>query len=89
MDEMKRTEPLSVGGWIGTLILLSIPIVNIIMVFVWAFGKGNISRKNYAIAVLILFLIMVVIYIICVLFFGVTFASMRFFDNIKDIYPMM
>ncbi len=85
MDEMKRNEPLSVGGWIGTLILLAIPIVNIIMIFVWAFGKGNIGRKNYAIASLILFLIMIVIYIVLALVYGISLAGLQRF---QDLYPM-
>ena len=85
MDEMKRNEPLSVGGWIGTLILLAIPIVNIIMIFVWAFGKGNISRKNYAIAALILTLIVVIVTLVCSLVFGFTIA--KFYD-FQNLYPM-
>ena len=40
-------EPLSVGQWLLTIICLSIPCVNIIMLFVWAFGSGNKSRANY------------------------------------------
>ena len=85
MDEMKRNEPLSVGGWIGTLILLAIPIVSIIMVFVWAFGGGNISRRNYAIALLVLTLIVIIVGIVLSLIFGFSLAG---FQRFRELYPM-
>jgi len=40
-------EPLSVGEWMLTMLVMMIPCVNIIMMFVWAFGSGNKSRSNY------------------------------------------
>ncbi|TXK74397.1 hypothetical protein FU659_29630 [Paenibacillus sp. N3.4] len=60
-----------------TILLLAIPIVNIIMLFVWAFGgETNPSKANYAKASLIWAAIGIVIYlIIVVLFFG-AFAAM-------------
>lgn len=45
--------PLTTGEWLLTMLLTAIPCVNIVMVFVWAFGNGNRGRKNYARAVLI------------------------------------
>ncbi|TSA31139.1 MAG: hypothetical protein D4R65_11635 [Verrucomicrobiaceae bacterium] len=54
---MNSTEnkPVSIGDWIVTIILLAIPVVNLIMLLVWAFG-GSVhpSKKNYARATLIL-----------------------------------
>ena len=44
----KTKEPLSVGQWILTLFLLSLPIVNIVMLFVWAFGWHKDERENFA-----------------------------------------
>ncbi|WP_245599954.1 hypothetical protein [Paenibacillus harenae] len=29
------------------MLIMIIPIVNIIMMFVWAFGEGNPSKQNY------------------------------------------
>lgn len=50
--------PMKTGAWIGTFILLIIPLVNLICLFVWAFsGKTNPSKKTYARALLILILI--------------------------------
>lgn len=65
------TSPMSMGDWVITLLILSIPCVNIIMYLVWAFGKnGNVNRRNYCRAGLIFVAIGVVISIIV----GVVFA---------------
>lgn len=41
-------EIVSVKDWIITMLILMIPIVNFVMVFVWAFGGGsNPSKANY------------------------------------------
>lgn len=47
-------EIVSIGSWIGIMILLCIPIVNIITIFVLAFGNGNESLKNFGKASLII-----------------------------------
>ncbi|PQP81471.1 hypothetical protein C0Q44_22850 [Paenibacillus sp. PCH8] len=47
-----------------TLFLMMIPIVNIIMLFVWAFGDSNPSKANYAKAALLWAAIGIVIYIL-------------------------
>ena len=44
----------TLGNWILTMIIMCIPLVNIIMLFVWAFSKGsNPSKANWAKANLI------------------------------------
>lgn len=49
-----REKPYSVGGWLLTMLIMCVPIVNIVMVFIWAFGSNtNKSKKNYFIAALI------------------------------------
>ncbi|MBR6823777.1 MAG: hypothetical protein IKM70_01745 [Firmicutes bacterium] len=62
---------MTVGGWIKTQLILMIPLVNIIMVFVWAFGDGNKSRKNYFRAQLLLTLIITVLFFVLALFAGI------------------
>ena len=43
-------SPISIGNWIISLILTMIPIVNIIMLFVWAFSNGtNPTKANWII----------------------------------------
>jgi hypothetical protein len=59
------SEPLSVGQYVVLFIIQLIPIVNIIMLFVWAFG-GNVNqnKRNYAKAMLIFWVIGIVLGII-------------------------
>jgi len=48
-------EPVSLGEWITSLLILMIPCVNIVMIFVWAFGSGTKkSKSNYFKASLIM-----------------------------------
>lgn len=48
-------EPLSVGQYIGMYFLMMVPLVNIILLFMWSFGGGvNPNKKNFARASLIL-----------------------------------
>ena len=63
MSEKKKSKKdkgytkVSVGGWMGTLILSSIPVVNLILWLIWAFSAKRPSRRTFAIACLILALI--------------------------------
>ena len=63
-------KPVTVGDWVLTFLLMCIPLVNLIMLFVWAFG-GNapISKANWAKAALIWTLIAIAIYFIIFLIF--------------------
>ena len=66
-------QPTSVGGWILTLFLLSIPVLNIIMIIVWLVGDTEPSKKNFIIASIIYGIIFTVLYM---LFIGALIASM-------------
>lgn len=55
-------ETLTVGQWVLTLFLMFIPLVNIIMPFVWAFGGNKDERENWAKATLIWWLIGIVVF---------------------------
>lgn len=46
-------RPLSTGEWFVTLLVLALPIVGLIMHFVWAFGDGNLGRRNFCRAALL------------------------------------
>ena len=64
---------LTVGNWVVTMLIMCVPIVNIVMLIVWAASSTeNPNRKNWAIAQLIFMAVGVVIYI---LFIGL-FAGM-------------
>jgi hypothetical protein len=54
---------MSVGDWLITFLLCAIPIIGIIMMFVWAFGDTNPkSKKTWAQAALIFSVIITVLY---------------------------
>ena len=59
-------------SWVGSLILLGIPLVGFIVCLVWAFGGGNHNKRNFARACLILMIACIVLCIVLsVLFFSV------------------
>ncbi|ROR22381.1 hypothetical protein EDD66_11566 [Mobilisporobacter senegalensis] len=69
--------PLTLGEWILTIIILGIPCVNIVMMFIWGFGKtGNISRRNYCRAMLIFAAIGIVLGLLFSSVIGAMIASM-------------
>lgn len=69
-----RTAPvMSLGDWIITFIILAIPLVNIIMLFVWGFSSStNPNKQNFAKATLIVYLVGLVLFF---LFGGMAFLG--------------
>ena len=64
-------SPMSVKDWVITMILLAIPVVGIIMLIYWIVSStGNINRRNYCLASLVIAAIAIVIVIIFAVFFG-------------------
>ena len=58
---MSENKSMSVGDWLVTLLISAIPLVGLIMLFVWAFSDGeNLSKKNWAKAALIFYAIFLV-----------------------------
>jgi hypothetical protein len=58
-------EPVSIGEWMISILLMLIPCVNIIMIFVWAFGSGTKkSKSNYFKAALIWALIIIAVSVV-------------------------
>jgi heme/copper-type cytochrome/quinol oxidase subunit 4 len=50
-----NSAPITVGQWLITFLLMAIPIVNIILLFIWAFDSDtNPNKKNFAKAYLII-----------------------------------
>ncbi|MGO5052251.1 hypothetical protein ACTQ6A_06980 [Lachnospiraceae bacterium LCP25S3_G4] len=67
---------MTMGDWVLTILALMIPCAGIILYFVWAFGKhGNVNRKNYCRAYLIIMGVLLVIYLFFFLIFGAAFIS--------------
>ena len=68
--------PVSFGDWMLSILLMTIPCVNIIMMFVWAFGSGTKkSKSNYFKAVLVWTLIWTVLTIIMMVGLGGIIAA--------------
>lgn len=75
-EPVQQERPLSVGDWMLTLFLTAIPILGIIMLFVWAFGSNTpTSKANWAKAALIWILIITVLYGVIFAIFGVAMFS--------------
>ena len=70
-NEQLDNAPMDLKDWILTLIVLLIPCVGIVMYFVWAFGNnGNINRRNFCRAQLIIFAALLGIYLVFFVLFG-------------------
>lgn len=67
----KDYKPVSVGGWLGTIILSSIPVVNLILWIIWAFAAKRPSRRSFSIAMIIL----------TVLFIGLIAAAIALYGS--------
>lgn len=82
----KLNKPLSVWGYIWRIILFSLPILNIIPLFVMAFSKGiNRNSKHFASAVLVLMLIGLIISVGVLVYLLITTdpaAINQFFGNL-------
>lgn len=62
---VQQDQVYSVSQWFGTLLLMFIPVVNIILLFVWAFSsKVNRNKKNWAVASLFIAVIAIVLLIV-------------------------
>jgi ABC-type Fe3+ transport system permease subunit len=54
-DQEAPEKPLTTAEWFVTLLVLALPLVGLVMYFVWAFGGGNIGRRNFCRAALLWF----------------------------------
>lgn len=66
----KTASEMTVGSWLLTMLIMIIPVVNIVMLFVWSFGNQD-PRRNFARASLIWMAISIVLMII---FYGALIA---------------
>lgn len=68
---------MTIGNWLVTYLVTSIPLIGIIMLFVWAFGDGtNSTKQTWAKATLIWIAISLVLVIgFYVMLFGALFAT--------------
>lgn len=77
-------KPMTMGDWLITFIIQAIPLVGIIMLFVWAFGDGtHPSKKTWAQASLVFALIMFILVIVFIAALWTMFSS--FFSGAYNI----
>lgn len=70
------TSPMTLGDWLLTLLAMMIPCAGIILYFVWAFGShGNINRRNFCRAQLIIMGVILALYLVIILVLGVSVAG--------------
>ena len=66
-----RNSVLSVKDWAITIFVTGLPLIGIIMLFVWAFSDDtNINKKNWAKGTLLIYLLAFVLFFVFMLFFG-------------------
>jgi heme/copper-type cytochrome/quinol oxidase subunit 2 len=70
MSDQEERNYISVGSWMGMLFVTAIPVVGLLMIFVWAFSGENESRKNYFRAILSWMLIVVALCVVLALVVG-------------------
>ena len=69
-NKNKNYRPVSIGGWIGTLLLSAIPGLNILLWIIWAIFAKRPSRKSFSIAMLILTVVFAALIAAAIIFFG-------------------
>lgn len=69
--EESAYRPVTVGNWLLTYLLMCIPVVNLVLLLVWAFGSETpVSKANWAKASLIWMLIGIAFFVLIVLVVG-------------------
>jgi cell division protein FtsW (lipid II flippase) len=72
-------KPLTVGDWFLTTLIIAIPLVGIVMLFVWAFSENtNVNKANWAKASLLWLVIGIFIALAVLGFLGVAFFGTLF-----------
>lgn len=70
-------QPISAWGYVGYMVLFTLPVIGFILMLVFAFGSSQkASVKNFARAYLILWVIGVVLTILLTVIFGASLAGL-------------
>lgn len=89
----KYNKPFNTSTFFWAQVVLLLPIVNIILLFIWAFRKNsNVNRKSYARSILIwllLFIIMLIVGIIILLAFGYPININYWINELKQAINSM
>lgn len=75
--ENHNYQPSTLVDWIITILIKNLPLIGLIMLFVWAFGDGTEpSKKNWAKATLIWYAIGFVLFIVFLIMFWAFISAM-------------
>lgn len=70
-------DHMTVGQWVGTILLITyVPIVNLVLLFLWAFGDAPVEKKNFCRAYLVVMAIGIGISIVLGIGLAVCSASL-------------
>lgn len=76
MEQQGQAPVMKTSEWVVTFLITAIPLVGLIMLFVWGFGSGaNPNKANWAKAALLIYAIMIVLYILLFVILGVAGAA--------------
>lgn len=72
-EKNEPIPPITTGSWLVTIILSTIPVVNLFVLFYWAFSKSTDPNKsNWSRAMLIWILISIILFISLAALSGIT-----------------
>ncbi|MEQ9618929.1 MAG: hypothetical protein RIG61_07115 [Deltaproteobacteria bacterium] len=72
------TSPMTVGDWLITMIVLGIPLVGLIMLLYWSLSStGNLNRRNYCLATLVVVAVILLLFVIFAVFGGLAMFMSR------------
>lgn len=78
-----KYEPITIGGYIGIILLMMLPLINFILLLVWACGGcRKVNKTNFARAMLVVMLAGMVLSGIAFLIFGSISGSL--FGDVMD-----
>ena len=81
--ELYKEEPVSTGGYFGIMFLLMIPLLNLLLLIIWACGGcRKVNKRNYARAVLLWFVVGSILSALIVLAGGLLFGNA--FNELKE-----
>lgn len=73
----KDLKTLSVGEWMLVILVFLLPVINIIVMAVWAFSsKGNVHRRNLSRASLLWIIILLIAYVVAMAIAGFTIVDL-------------
>ncbi|MBQ8591936.1 MAG: hypothetical protein IJ485_04205 [Lachnospiraceae bacterium] len=77
VPQQQLEEPMSLGEWMISFLIMMIPCVGLVMMFVWAFSSTEKkSKSNYFKAQLIWMAIIFVLYLVLFLVMGVSILNL-------------